>query len=208
MSHSSDNALISPINKNFKKYDGKSTKSIQDAFLLELKKRGNVYKTCIAMGLPRSTVYTHWSQDPDFKAKFDEWQETLLDGIEGRLFQEALHNEKSFVPAIFMLKAWRPERYGDKLDIHNQTEIGFSFEDRATALISELGYPSTPKGEIVSNTTPQRSIKDNYVALEKGVEPSNALFQDLPVTNITQVDQQHGAPITQADHSSSSGSQP
>ena len=91
---------------------------LKQAFLDDFETTCNVYRSSKSLGIARITVYDKWlKNDEVFRRKFDEIRGNQIDGIEGNLLHEGLHNEKAITAQIFALKCWRPERYGDKYDI-------------------------------------------------------------------------------------------
>lgn len=91
-------------------------------FLEVLQQTGNVTKATIKAGLDRSLVYRRRNMRPDFREKWQNAMDQALDYLEAYLWDKAMGKEASEMPdgrvvdekiAIFLLKAHRPEIFGD-----------------------------------------------------------------------------------------------
>ena len=81
-------------------------------FLEEMGKCWNVYKAAKKVGIRRKTVYDEWlANDPDFMARYNEILSGIVDEAQENILDQAAHNKKAFVPAIFVLKAHMPDVY-------------------------------------------------------------------------------------------------
>lgn len=86
--------------------------------LLEyLRSKWNVYQAAQKVGVERGQVYNAWMQDLDFKAKFQQTKDLHLDAMEEMTFSEGTHNKNAYVQRFFLLKAHRPEIYGDRAEL-------------------------------------------------------------------------------------------
>jgi hypothetical protein len=88
-------------------------------FLAELRRRPNIFRACRVAGISRSVVYERRDSDPGFARRL---REALDDGVD-RLVETAWKRaeKKSDQLAVFLLKAHRPEVYGDRLKIDGAT---------------------------------------------------------------------------------------
>lgn len=84
----------------------------RDDFITAVAQHGNVRQGCIAAQISRSNAYHRRETDPEFAAAWDEALENFSDLLEGVYTQRAI--EQSDRAIEFLLKANRPEKYGDK----------------------------------------------------------------------------------------------
>ncbi|PCI33400.1 MAG: hypothetical protein COB54_03595 [Alphaproteobacteria bacterium] len=91
-------------------------------FLEVLQQTGNVTKATTKANLDRSLVYRRRNQYPKFQEKWHHAMEQALDYLEAYLWDKAMGKDDTEVPdgpvvdekiAIFLLKAHRPEIFGD-----------------------------------------------------------------------------------------------
>jgi len=64
-----------------------------------------------AAGVKRATAYLRRKTDPAFAAAWDEALQSAVDGLEAACFRRAI--EGSDALGMFLLRAWRPEIYGN-----------------------------------------------------------------------------------------------
>jgi hypothetical protein len=83
---------------------------------------GSVRVAARAADVDRSTPYLRAQRDAAFAEAWaqarDAWaaaREFMVDLVEGEAFQRALEGDPRMIEAV--LRAWRPERYGPKLDV-------------------------------------------------------------------------------------------
>ena len=137
------------------------TNEVRELFLQEYAKHPNVYVITQKMGLRRTTVYNEWMKDELFKKRFDKVRENQVNEIEDNFFDEAVHNKKAIIPQIFILKNWKPERYGDRQDYNLNLNIDLSPNalstiDKARALMSieDAQYSIVEPAQIAHSTIP------------------------------------------------------
>jgi len=89
-------------------------------FLEELQLTGNVSAATAKAGLDRSLVYRRRNLNPEFREKWQNAMDQALDYLEAYLWDKAMGKEASDEGrvvdekiAIFLLKAHRPEIFGD-----------------------------------------------------------------------------------------------
>jgi len=89
-------------------------------FLEELQLTGNVTRATAQAGLDRSLVYRQRNLNPEFREKWQNAMDQALDYLEAYLWDKAMGKEASDEGrvvdekiAIFLLKAHRPEIFGD-----------------------------------------------------------------------------------------------
>jgi hypothetical protein len=107
-------------------------------FLDALGKSAVVLLACRAAGVSRATVYRHRARSGRFARRWDDALEDAVDMLEAEARRRALHGtdrpvyyrgeavgtvrEYSDTLLIFLLKASRPERYRDRLDLKRLIE--------------------------------------------------------------------------------------
>jgi hypothetical protein len=91
-------------------------------FLEVLEQTGNVTRATAKAGLARSLVYRRRNMRPDFREKWQNAMGQALDYLEAYLWDKAMGKDMTDTPdgavidekiAIFLLKAHRPEIFGD-----------------------------------------------------------------------------------------------
>lgn len=84
----------------------------KEPFLASLRECPNVLKAAKAAGTSRRNVYKARKNSKTFAAAWDEAFQEGIDKIEGVAMSNALDSDpKNNSMRMFMLKAWRPERY-------------------------------------------------------------------------------------------------
>lgn len=79
------------------------TKKNKEALLEAMTKhRGLITQACKEADLARTTFYTYYKEDVDFKAKVDDMDELVLDFAEGKLFENI--DDGDTTAQIFLLK--------------------------------------------------------------------------------------------------------
>jgi hypothetical protein len=111
----------------------------QKEFLQSLIDDWNVAKASHKIGVTRQSVYEFLGKNEGFRKAFEEIKQSHLDEIEMNLMERGKgHN---FTPGIFMLKAYRPERFGDKPE--TAIQINVSSEHALTKLKNLLDKPTS-----------------------------------------------------------------
>lgn len=118
-------------------------------FLAALAKYGVVQYACDAIGVNRSTVYRHRSEDAGFAVLWDEACEVAWDRLEQEAFRRAVEGTPEplvsggrvvrdeageivyvlrFSDALMqtMLKAKRPGTYRERTDVHHSGSVGIT----------------------------------------------------------------------------------
>ena len=93
----------------------------QRIFIKIFRTSGFITKACLTTGISRSTYY-RWMEDETFKAEFDDAELQLTELLEYSAVRDALRGDT--VTRIFLLKARKPEKYGDRL--RHEGTIGFT----------------------------------------------------------------------------------
>ncbi len=88
-------------------------------FLALLSTSPNISLACKAAGINRSTAYEHRQRFPDFAAQWDDALESAVELLEAEVWQRARKHSDTL--AIFLLKAHKPEKYGDRLAVQWET---------------------------------------------------------------------------------------
>ena len=117
------------------------------AFCDSLRQLPNVSKACRHVGVSRQTAYRQRSELPEFKAMWDTalqdgldlWEEEMarraFEGVDKPLMYQGdvveIVKEYSDTLAIVLMKAHRPEKYRDRMDIKQDTDLNITinFED-------------------------------------------------------------------------------
>jgi len=93
----------------------------QKEFLQSLIEDWNVSKASHKIGVTRQSVYEFLGKNEAFRNSFEEIKNGHLDLVECNLMEKGKgHN---FTPGFFMLKAYRPQRFGDKPDTAIQINV-------------------------------------------------------------------------------------
>jgi transposase-like protein len=112
----------------------------KEQILLDMLSTGkSVYKAASAAGIARSTAYEWRDSDPEFKARWDEALEAGIDAMEDEAHRRAVEGvdkpvfyqgevcgevrEYSDTLLIFQLKARRPEKYRENVNLNHSGTI-------------------------------------------------------------------------------------
>lgn len=103
-------------------------------FLKALSEEPNVSRACKEARVPRSTAYHAREEDAKFRQAWDEAIDDGVDVLEQEARRRALTGSDTLM--IFLLKAYRRERFGDKATIDlNVSDL----REAAIAKARELG---------------------------------------------------------------------
>jgi len=83
------------------------------AFLKAFANSGNVRASCLAAGVARMEVYRHKERSAVFAAQWKDALEDALELLEAAARQRAMSSSDTLL--IFLLKAHKPELYGEKV---------------------------------------------------------------------------------------------
>lgn len=84
-------------------------------FIAALRNSANVRAACQASKVDRGTAYKARVRSAEFRAQWDEAIEDACDLLEAAAFRDALKG--SVADRQFLLKAHRPEKYGEKVQL-------------------------------------------------------------------------------------------
>ncbi|HEY4752910.1 MAG TPA: hypothetical protein VIH37_06460 [Candidatus Limnocylindrales bacterium] len=84
-------------------------------FLQVFAESGNVSLAARACGIDRTTPYALRQRDEGFAAMWQEAQDAAVDALEARARQLALEGNTTLL--MFLLRAHRPERYRERVDV-------------------------------------------------------------------------------------------
>jgi hypothetical protein len=129
----------------------KRTAEIEDKFLEVLATGASVYKAALAAGIGRRTAYEWREADPEFKARWDEAVDCGVDLMEDEAHRRAVHGvtkpvyyqgevcgdvqEYSDTLMIFQLKARRPEKYRENVDVNHRGNVAVTVVNYAAPVI-------------------------------------------------------------------------
>jgi len=102
-------------------------------FLEVFRATGNVRLAADAAGIDRSTPYVRAARDPRFEAAFDRAREDATDVLEAEARRRALAGSDGLL--MFLLRAHRPERYRESLDVR------LDIRAEAQRIADRLGIP-------------------------------------------------------------------
>jgi hypothetical protein len=85
-------------------------------FLDAIRVSGNVRLATAAAGIDRSTPYRRAQRDPAFAAQWAAAEQDAVDTLEAEARRRALNGSDGLL--MFLLRAHRPERYRESLDVH------------------------------------------------------------------------------------------
>ena len=111
----------------------------------------SAYKAALAAGVARSTLYRWRDEDPEFKARWDEAVDCGIDLMEDEAHRRAVHGvtrdiyykgevcgdvqEYSDTLMIFQLKARRPEKYRENVDVNHRGNVAVTVVNYAAPVI-------------------------------------------------------------------------
>lgn len=124
----------------------------QARFINALTDTGNVSRSASTAGIKRSTLYKWRNEDQDFASRWDEALEECTCALEGEAIRRA--KEGSDTLLIFLLKALRPEKYGQAV-----RHVGKSTAGEASSL--NYGQLSDEQLARISSGEPPRSVMAN-----------------------------------------------
>jgi len=102
-------------------YDLATTKTFMSRVLQEYVKCGVIGTACDRAGVRRK-LHDAWIENyPMYKEKYQEMKEVFIDGLEVTAIERA--KEKSDTLLQFLLKANKPDKYGDKSQIEMRGKI-------------------------------------------------------------------------------------
>ena len=98
-----------------------SNREAMDRFLNRLRNTGNVRLSCETAGVPRSTVYRWRDKWSTFADEWDEALDDACDMLEAEAWRRAIE-ENSDRLLMFLLKAHRRDKFGDKQEIVGEVD--------------------------------------------------------------------------------------
>jgi hypothetical protein len=88
----------------------------EERFLEVIRASGNVRLAASACGVDRTTPYAAAKRDPAFAAAWAAAEQDAIDVLEAEARRRALAGSDSLLQ--FLLRALRPEKYRDRVDLH------------------------------------------------------------------------------------------
>jgi DNA-directed RNA polymerase specialized sigma24 family protein len=102
-------------------------------FLEIIRATGNVRLAASAAGIDRSTPYRRAQRDPVFARDWAAAEQDAIDALEAEARRRALASSDQLL--MFLLRAHRPERYRETLDLHVE------FRAEAERIAAKVGKP-------------------------------------------------------------------
>ena len=99
-----------------------------ELYLEALSKSGNVTLSCAAAGIDRATVYRWRKKYMTFAERWEDALDQSTDILAAEAFRRAI-DEGSDRLLQFLLKAHRPEIYGDHVRVEANTELKVTYVD-------------------------------------------------------------------------------
>jgi hypothetical protein len=111
---------------------------LKKAFLDAFAQTGIVRAAAEAAGVGRASVYRWLEHDDAFALAFRQAEEESTQRLEQEAFRRATRPiEPSDTLLIFLLKARRPERYRDRVDVRQQVEATVAHVEALRAHVEE-----------------------------------------------------------------------
>ena len=129
---------------------------IKARFLAALKQHGTLSAACQVAGTARATIYRWRDEDPVFAAQVHQWMHVDMEAeLVESLFRIATSTDPKMANAAVragevLLKADRPEKYGDRLQIEQQVTVNVAvqtvdaFMQRQRAAMQQLERSVSP----------------------------------------------------------------
>lgn len=109
-----------------------SNRDKMDRFLDRLRVSGNVFLSCKAAGVSRRTVYNWRNRWATFRDEWDDALEEACDILEMHAWKRATEGQSDKM-IMFLLKAYRPQRFKENLRIE-VSEIDNAIEQELARL--------------------------------------------------------------------------
>lgn len=114
------------------------------AFIAALRDQGTIFHAAKTAGIARSAVYTRRDRDPEFAQAMREALDDATDILEAEARRRAKDGSDALL--VILLKAYRPERFKDRVEYSGQTRITVAVEeltDEQLAAIAAGGITPT-----------------------------------------------------------------
>jgi hypothetical protein len=106
----------------------------KEAVILDaLREHPSYNRACRKARIVKSSLWTWRRDDPAFAARCEAAREDGIDALEDALMERGTKDDTT--AAIFLLKSWRRERYGDRL------AVTLDVRQAAERAAAELGVP-------------------------------------------------------------------
>jgi hypothetical protein len=141
----------------------------RQAFLQRLGETGNVEAACGAVGIGRSAVYAWRREDPAFAAEWDEAIEAVMDAIEAKVIDQALHDDgpAGVTSRIFLLRHQRAAIYNPGMLLRHEA-MRFAVEEKRQQLLA--GLPSTTTADVTGAMIYPRAELERTLLIEGEAE--------------------------------------
>ncbi len=118
-------------------FSGTSLSPIQQMYIVAYLARGTKASACQVAGVSLNTV-NKWMKNKEFREALQEATEAVVDVLEQEAIRRALHGSDRLLEK--MLKAYRPDKYGDKSETKVTGEIVHSWADLAQKASIDAEY--------------------------------------------------------------------
>lgn len=115
---------------------GATKKGWQDRFLSIYEESCNITTAARAVGIGRRTVYREKARNAEFRAAMAEAEEVAVANLEEVAYQRAVDSSDTLL--IFLLKANRPAKYRERVDVKHGGTIKHEVEEGLDAEIEQF----------------------------------------------------------------------
>jgi len=114
-------------------------KTKKERWLTVFRDSGNVRLACFSVGIDRTLAYKWRERDPKFAEEWSQAEEDASDLLEAEALKRAKASSDTLL--IFLLKARRPEKYRETVNLNLMHKFAKELEEKPDAdLLQELGY--------------------------------------------------------------------
>ncbi len=177
---------------------------IQRFIVALLENGGHISRSCQVVGINPVTILQWKVKDPDFSRLFNNAKELSTYIIEDEIIERALHGvlvpvyhqgkvvgtkvEKSDALLMFLIKARKPEEYGDKTKVVIQSDNSKDITDVLSQAITDTdAVKYSPAIDGMNTITHANTIDDPLASLSNTPSRKQVSTQDHPVNTQTVV---------------------
>jgi hypothetical protein len=107
----------------------------EEAFLISLRMHGVITAACLDAGISRTMAYKAKELDSDFAERWQDALEQACDVLEFEAKKRALVHSDTLM--IFLLKAHRPEKYRDRVEVNLKVKPSKPLEQMTDAELEQ-----------------------------------------------------------------------